>query len=139
MARWNPEDGVTVVKQFDAGAGRARRRAAVRRDPGLRRHGQEDQARSTSTATSRPRRDGGRRSRSRRSARAAARFEVPAVSLVVRPDGSVVVRNQASDLHDEVRKDMAENYKRELEGVGQEATKRDAGYDGMRDGRPRCR
>ena len=44
-----------------------------------------------------------------------SRFEVPAVALVMRDDGSVVVRNQARDLHDEVRKDMDANYKRELE------------------------
>jgi len=43
------------------------------------------------------------------------RFETPALALIVRPDGSVVARNQAYDEPDEVRITIAENYKREKE------------------------
>ena len=38
-------------------------------------------------------------------------FEVPAIAMVVEPDGSVVIRSQAIDRADEVRDDMEENYK----------------------------
>jgi hypothetical protein len=44
-----------------------------------------------------------------------APIAMPATSLLVRPDGAVVLRNQADDLFDEVRKDTDANYKRELE------------------------
>jgi len=44
-----------------------------------------------------------------------SKFDVPALSLVVRNDGTVVVRNQALDQTDEVRKSIDENYKREKE------------------------
>ena len=37
-------------------------------------------------------------------------FEVPAVAMVVEPDGSVVIRSQAIDKSDDVRDDMFENY-----------------------------
>lgn len=44
---------------------------------------------------------------------------VPAQSLVVNPDGSVVIRSQVNDLNDPVRKDMAENYTREIKESNQ--------------------
>ena len=44
-----------------------------------------------------------------------SRFEIPAMSLVVRNDGAVVVRNEVRDRRDEVRKNVEENYKREKE------------------------
>jgi hypothetical protein len=43
------------------------------------------------------------------------KFEVPAVALLVEPDGSVVIRTQARDNADEVRDDMEKNYKMALE------------------------
>ncbi|SIN81018.1 hypothetical protein SAMN05444166_1010 [Singulisphaera sp. GP187] len=42
------------------------------------------------------------------------RFEVPALSLVVRPDGSVAMKNQSFDEPNEVRKNVVETYKREV-------------------------
>jgi hypothetical protein len=42
-------------------------------------------------------------------------FEVPAIAMVVEPDGSVVIRSQAIDRADEVRKDMDANYKQAIE------------------------
>ena len=35
--------------------------------------------------------------------------------LLVRPDGSVILRSQTFDVNDEVRKDIVDNYKRELD------------------------
>jgi len=56
-------------------------------------------------------------------------FEVPAVAMVVEPDGSVVVRSQALDKADEVRKDMESNYKQAIEDS---TKKRDPGVGGSR-------
>jgi hypothetical protein len=44
----------------------------------------------------------------------------PAVALLLRPDGSVVVHNEADDEANEVRKDIVANYKHELEQSGKE-------------------
>ena len=46
------------------------------------------------------------------------KFEVPAVAMVVEPDGSVVIRSQAIDRADDVREDMDENYKQALKDSG---------------------
>jgi hypothetical protein len=35
--------------------------------------------------------------------------------LLLRPDGTVILRDQANDVTDQVRKDIDETYKRELE------------------------
>ena len=43
------------------------------------------------------------------------KFEVPALAMLVEPDGSVVIRSQARDSADEVRDDMEKNYKLALE------------------------
>ena len=45
-------------------------------------------------------------------------FVVPAVAMVVEPDGSVVIRNQASDRSDEVRQDMEANYDQAIKDSG---------------------
>ncbi|HKM52913.1 MAG TPA: hypothetical protein VJY33_05840, partial [Isosphaeraceae bacterium] len=41
-------------------------------------------------------------------------LEHPALTLLLRPDGSVLARSQADDLNDEVRKDIQRNYDREV-------------------------
>ncbi|WP_435017035.1 hypothetical protein TA3x_004622 [Tundrisphaera sp. TA3] len=41
-------------------------------------------------------------------------FVVPAVALMVRPDGSVTVRSQARDKADDVRRDMENNYRQAI-------------------------
>ncbi len=41
-------------------------------------------------------------------------FERPVLSVLLRPDGSVVVHNEAEDVPNEVRKDIEANYKYEL-------------------------
>ena len=45
-------------------------------------------------------------------------FVVPAVALLVEPDGSVVVRSQAHDISDGVRKDMESNYNQAIADSG---------------------
>jgi hypothetical protein len=46
---------------------------------------------------------------------ATGRVSVPVNALLVRADGSVILRSQSFDVNDEVRKDIVDNYKRELE------------------------
>ena len=46
---------------------------------------------------------------------ATGRVSVPVNVLLVRADGSVILRGQSFDVNDEVRKNIVDNYKRELE------------------------
>ena len=45
-------------------------------------------------------------------------FEVPAVSLLLRPDGAVSVRTEAHDVPDDLRQDVDRNYKKEVAEAG---------------------
>jgi len=47
-------------------------------------------------------------------------YLIPAVAMVIEPDGSVVIRSQATDKADEVRQDMENNYKQALEDSGKD-------------------
>jgi hypothetical protein len=64
-------------------------------------------------------------------------LENPALTLLLRPDGSVLARSQADDFNDEVRKDIQRNYERE---VRESSRKREnslgTGYGGMMSGNP---
>jgi len=62
-------------------------------------------------------------------------LERPAMALMLRPDGAVIVRDQADDLNDPIRKDIETNYKRELEDSTKERTSSmGGGYDDMMGG-----
>ncbi len=50
-------------------------------------------------------------------------FTVPAVAMVVEPDGSVVIRSQAEDRNDEVREDMEANYHQAIKDSGKPRAK----------------
>ena len=71
---------------------------------------------------------------------AGRRFERPALALLLKPDGSVLARNQADDATNEVRKDIERNYAREIkdsnkereEFDGQRLRRHDGGDDGRR-------
>ncbi len=113
VVRFNPEDGVTVVKPFDAGPGqvigevssaqiptsegtgvKSKRIDFISREVVLDTHGGPTPLPKIGVGGS--------------------EFEVPSLALVVRPDGFVEVRSQARDSADVVRKDLVLNYKREL-------------------------
>lgn len=111
VTKWDPSNGVMVVRSFDAGPG------GIVGDYQL-----ADIPTSDGTGPKKTRVDfnsqqivldamGGEKPVPGGN----SRFETPAVSLMVRPDGAVVIRNQAFDQSDEVRKSIDENYKRELE------------------------
>jgi hypothetical protein len=58
--------------------------------------------------------------------------ERPALALLLRPDGSVQVRNQPDDVHDEVRKDIERNYVREVKDSNKKReNSMGSGYGGM--------
>lgn len=45
-------------------------------------------------------------------------FTVPAEAMIVEPDGGIVIRTQAEDLSDDVRRDMESNYKQAISDSG---------------------
>ena len=66
-------------------------------------------------------------------------FERPVLTLLLRPDGSVAVHNEADDFANEVRKDIKANYDQELQRLAQGAKELrrhgNDGNDGRHDGR----
>jgi len=130
VTRWNPEDGFTTVRDFNAGPGDIigePRDAPVPATDGTGAKNKRIDFNSRQLVLDAM---GGDQPLPAMSGMTGGRFEVPALSLVMDDDGSVVVRNQARDLHDEVRKDMEANYKRELEESNQNRVNR-AGMMGM--------
>jgi hypothetical protein len=61
-----------------------------------------------------------------------AALERPLLTLLLKPDGSVLARNQADDTVNEVRKDIARNYDREIkDSTKKRETAMGSGYGGM--------
>jgi hypothetical protein len=61
-----------------------------------------------------------------------APLDQPAVALLLQPDGSLVVRSQADDIANEVRKDIEANYRREIRESNKERqSSLGSGYMGM--------
>jgi hypothetical protein len=113
VTRWRPEDGVTVVKKFDAGPGEivgeySSVPVPVSDGSGKKNHRIDFNSHEIVLDTT-----GGMAPLPSGVGNGA--ITMPSTSLLVRPDGAVVLRNQADDLYDEVRKDTDANYKRELE------------------------
>ena len=57
-------------------------------------------------------------------------IERPAIALLLRPDGSVAVHNEADDVVNEVRRDIDANYKQEIKESGKKRESSTAGDDG---------
>src|SRR5208282_5607379 len=56
----------------------------------------------------------------------------PALTLLLRPDGSVLARSEVEDLNNEVRKDMKRNYDREIKDSSKKReNSMGSGYGGM--------
>jgi hypothetical protein len=131
VARWTPEDGVTIVKRFPAAPGEligevsgvavpiaeGATKKTVNKKIDFNSHqlvldvmGGDQPIPPLGSGPG----TGGR-------------LSVPALSLVVRRDGAVVIRNQANDLHDQVRKDMADNFIRDLKTAEEEKKKKKTG------------
>ena len=117
VARWNPANGVTVVRNFDAGPGQLIGEPATTRIPNS-----DGKAAASQLVDYNSRQividaTGGPQPISGVGANGAP-LDVPALSLMLRPDGTVMIRNQVFDYSDPVRKDIADNYKREVEESG---------------------
>jgi len=115
VARWEPETGVTVVKRFTAGPGDLIGGEPPRTTEIPSSEGKGKQSKKVDFNSHQLVLDamGGNQPIPQIGA-GAGLLPIPVLSLVVNPDGSVVIRSQAHDLHDPVRRDMAENYTREL-------------------------
>jgi hypothetical protein len=119
VARWTPEDGVTIVKSFTAAPGEIIGEVQSADLPMLDSSGKRAVSKKIDFNSHQLVLDvmGGDQPIPALGPGTAGKLPVPAISLVVRPDGTVVVRNQANDLHDQVRKDMESNYKRGLKDL----------------------
>jgi hypothetical protein len=114
VVRWRAEDGVTVVKRFDAAPGEIIGEVQSADVPasdgsGKKSHRIDFNSRQIVLDVM-----GGNQPIPPLGPGLGSQLALPALSLVIRPDGTVVVRSQAVDIRDEVRKDMADNYAREL-------------------------
>ncbi|AGA29273.1 hypothetical protein [Singulisphaera acidiphila] len=128
VTKWDPGNGVMVVRRFDAGPG------DVIGSPFV-----VDIPNSDGTGSKREKIDfnsrqvvldamGGSRPIPKEIDN--SRFEVPALSLVVRPDGSVAMKNQAFDEPNEVRKNVLETYNREKAEASSNKARESSSYFG---------
>ncbi len=112
IIKWNPDDGITVTRTTDYGPGEIVGEPLSTRIPAS--DGSKEKNRMIDYNSHQLMLDvtGGEQPLTPYQN---GKIEIPVVTLLLRPDGSVVVRNQAFDVSDPVRKDMAANYNRELE------------------------
>ncbi len=126
ITRFNPEDGVTVVKSYAAGPGSmigdfSTAAVPVSDGSGAKSKPIDFVARQVVIDSM------GGTAAIPKSLGIAGKLSVPALTLVMRADGSVVVRNQAKDQDDEVRREMADTYTR---SVKESSKKREPGMGG---------
>jgi hypothetical protein len=132
VARWNPDTGVTVVKQFDAAPGELIGEVRSAEVPIIKNGVPTNVSQRIDFNSHQlvldvmgvdlpipPLGPG-----------TGGRLTAPVVALVVRPDGAVVIRNQASDLRDQVRKDMLDNYNRKVKEADEAKKKKSTGPAG---------
>jgi hypothetical protein len=113
VTRWDPSKGFMVVKNFDAGPGDVIGEYVSADIPSSEGEGVKSQRVDFNSHQLVLDVMGGTRPVPTEIDN--SRFDIPALSLVVRPDATVSVRNQAFDQTDEVRRQVDENYKREKE------------------------
>jgi hypothetical protein len=127
VARWTPDNGVTVVKRFPAAPGEIIGDYSTAAVPitNLETGRKEPKPQRVDFNSHQVVLDvmGGDQPIPPLGPGAVGRLSVPAVALVVRRDGAVVIRSQASDVHDQVRRDMADNFARELKAAEEEKKK----------------
>ena len=129
VARWTPEDGVTIVKRFPAAPGELIGEVSSVAVPIADGEGKKSVTKKIDFNSHQLVLDvmGGEQPIPPLGPGTGGRLPVPALSLVVRRDGAVVIRNQANDLHDQVRKDMADNFSRDLKTAEEEKKKKKKG------------
>jgi hypothetical protein len=124
VTRWTPESGVTVVRNFDAGPGEVIGDPASAAIPTSEGSGAKNQLVDFTSHQLVLDTAGGPKPIAPVGAAGAA-LDMPALSLMVKADGTVVLRSQVNDLQDTVRKDTASNYTRE---VKDSTKKRESSY-----------
>ncbi len=113
VMRWNPENGITTYRNMEFGPGQIVGEPRSTRIPTSDGTGAKSmlvdynshQVLLDQTGGDHPLQQVG----------VGGKLDVPAVSLLLRPDGTVMVRDQSFDLHDAIRQDMEDNYDTELE------------------------
>jgi hypothetical protein len=127
ITRWNPDDGVTVVRTLEYGPGQIV--GETRSAPIPSSEGEKAKSKQIDFNTRQVVLDetGGPHPIAQVGANGAP-LDVPVLSLLVRPDGSVILRDETNDRPDPVRKDMADNYTREIKETG---TKRESSMGSM--------
>ena len=117
IVRWTQEDGVTVTSTFDAGPGEVVGEPKNTQIPYS--EGEKSKTRLVDYNSHQMVLDtsGGLKPIAQVGATGAP-LDVPATTLLMRSDGTILVRNESFDQPDAVRKDMAETYKRELTESG---------------------
>ena len=127
VARWAPDTGVTVVKSFDAAPGEIIGEVSNTAVPVAAEAGTKKPVNMRIDFNSHQvvlDVMGGNQPIPPLGSGVGGRLEVPALSLVVRRDGAVVVRNQAQDVHDQVRKKIADNFSRDLKEAEEDKKKK---------------
>lgn len=113
VTRWTSEDGVTVVRNFDAGPGDVIGDPATAAIPTSDGTGAKNKLVDFNSHLLVVDTDGGPRQIAPVGATGAP-LDMPALALMLRGDGTVMVRSQVFDVMDTVRKDAADNYAREV-------------------------
>ncbi len=117
IVKWNPDDGVTLTKLHDSGPGEVIGdvySVAIPNAEGKKAESKKIDFNSRELVVDTA---GGFQPITPVGA-VGAPLDVPALSMMLRPDGSLMVRNEIFDYPDPVRKDIDENYKREIKESG---------------------
>ena len=128
VVRWNPATGQTVVKVDDAGPGFLIGENGPVQEPSAEGGGAKNVTIDFNSRSIVLDAIGGN-SRIPDIGVERNLFTVPAVAMVVEPDGAIVVRSQGADNGDDVRRDMESNYDQAIKDSGK---KREAGGGGSR-------
>ncbi len=138
MVRWDPASGVTVAKQMPAAPGQVIGEPMSAAVPDL--DNQKQKSAQVDFTSHRVLVDtsGGQRAVDKLNI-GPPRFDAPALALMLRPDGTLVLRDEAGDATDGEMKDMVAIYRQTLEDTKENKQKESSllgGYGGMMMGGP---
>jgi hypothetical protein len=132
VVRWNPESGWTVTRNFEAGPGEVIGDPATTAIPNSEGKAPDSKLVDYNSHNVVLDTAGGPKPIDKVGATGAP-LDAPAVALLLRPDGSVVLRGEYFDQPDTVRKDIEETYRRELKDSNDKKKRQSSfgGYGGM--------
>jgi hypothetical protein len=127
VVSWNPETGVTAVRPFEASPGEVigeMQKVFIPNDKEEEKDTKPTRQVSIDFNSHQVLVDAsvGNRSVADIGLRGAG-FDVPAMALVLRPDGALVIRNQAIDAHNPEMKEMEKTYKQSLQDANDKKNK----------------